>query len=57
MTWNVGNVNDMHYMFYDADTFNGDLSGWDVSQVTTMYGMVSYKIEWNVRRVSESPLT
>jgi surface protein len=33
--WDVGNVTDMSYMFYDAVSFsNHDLSGWDVSQVT-----------------------
>ena len=29
----------MNYMFYDADSFNGDLSGWDVSSVTSMISL------------------
>ena len=29
-------VTNMNYMFYFADAFNGDISEWDVSSVTTM---------------------
>jgi len=32
-------VTDMSYMFWYADTFNQDVSGWNTSEVTTMYAM------------------
>jgi surface protein len=32
-------VTDMSFMFYGATAFNGNLSGWDVSNVTTMADM------------------
>lgn len=35
----LANVMDMSYMFYNADSFSGDLSGWDVSSVTNMKWM------------------
>lgn len=39
--WNVAKVNTMAYTFQDATAFNSDLSGWDVSSVTSMLQMVS----------------
>ena len=38
-SWCVGNVTDMSELFFRKDTFNDDLSGWDVSKVTTMWYM------------------
>jgi surface protein len=32
-------VPDLQQMFYDANSFNGDLSSWEVSSITTMFGM------------------
>ena len=37
--WNVSNVKNMQYMFYDCTNFNSDLSDWDVSNVTDMGAM------------------
>ena len=39
--WNVKAVTDMHELFYDAagHSFDEDLSGWDVSNVTNMRSM------------------
>ena len=37
-TWDVSNVTDMSYMFYDA-TFNQPIGNWDVSNVTNMDSM------------------
>jgi surface protein len=34
--WKVNNVNDMYGMFYEASSFNQDLSPWIVDKVTTM---------------------
>ena len=35
------NVTNMSYMSEDASSFNGDLSDWDVSNVTNMIRMFS----------------
>ena len=32
----------MEYMFYDAASFNQDISDWDVSSVNYMYSMFDY---------------
>ena len=37
--WDVSNVTDMSFMFYECTNFNSDISNWDVSNVTDMYGM------------------
>ena len=31
--WDVSNVINMSYMFFNAQQFNGDISGWDISSV------------------------
>ena len=36
-TWCVGNVTDMTSLFKDKETFNEDISNWDVSNVTTFH--------------------
>ena len=36
----------MQWMFDEADSFNGDVSKWDTSKVTTMIGMF-YKTKFN----------
>merc|ERR1719174_3187304 len=37
----------MNGMFYYAESFNGDLSKWDVSSVTNMVGMFYYASKFN----------
>ena len=37
--WDVSNVEDMRYIFYECDNFNCDLSGWNVSKVKYMRAM------------------
>ena len=34
-------------MFYQAPAFNGDISKWDVSSVTAIYGMFQRAIAFN----------
>ena len=56
--WNVSNVTNMSFMFYDCKSFNQDISEWDVSNVTKMVGMFrgceafnSDISNWNVSNV------
>ena len=56
----LSDVTTMRHMFYDAQSFDGDLSGWDVSRVTdmsgTFWGASSFDGDlspWNVSRVTE----
>ena len=60
--WDVSNVTDMRYMFYECDELKsvGDISGWDVSNVTDMHGMFceckSFNQDlssWNVSNVTD----
>ena len=37
--WNVSNVTNMKYMFFNCRNFNSDLSNWDVSNVDDMGDM------------------
>ena len=37
--WDMSSVTDMSYIFYNALSFNQDISNWDVSSVTNMRGM------------------
>ena len=55
----VSNVRDMRGMFYGANSFNGDLSKWNVSNVTNMrsmfYAAKSFNRDlskWNVSNVT-----
>ena len=40
-SWCISKVTDMGYLFWGKETFNEDLSGWDVSRVTNMEHMFS----------------
>ena len=40
--WDVSRVNNMAFMFYNAKSFNSDLSKWDVTQVTDMNNMFAF---------------
>jgi len=46
-TWDVSQVTDMSYLFYQKSQFNGDISSWDVSGVTNMYRMFEEVGEFN----------
>ena len=57
--WDVSNVRDMTYMFYNCTSFNCDLSRWDVSNVTNMtsmfhncYSFNSDLSKWNTGNVT-----
>ena len=47
--WDVSNVTDMRYMFYECDKLKsvGDISGWDVSKVTDMSFMFAFCEKFN----------
>ena len=56
----LSDVTSMRYMFYDAPSFDGNLSGWDVSRVTdmtgTFWGASSFDGDlsgWDVSRVTD----
>ena len=56
--WNVSNVVNMSWMFYDCEKFNSDISQWDVSNVKNIYRMFAYcrtfthdLSKWNVSNV------
>ena len=56
--WDVSNVKDMRYMFYNCKYFNSNLSKWDVSNVKNMDSMFwgcknfnSDLSKWNVSNV------
>lgn len=44
---NLSQVSNMELMFNSADSFNGDVSNWDVEQVTNMQQMFSGAYEFN----------
>ena len=57
--WNVSNVKDMRYMFFECENLNCDLLNWDVSKVENMSHMF-FKCEkfegkgfenWDVHKV------
>ena len=55
--WDVSNVTDMSYMFFQS-TFNGNISAWNVSSVANMNGMFNEAknfagdvSKWNVNQV------
>ena len=57
--WDVSRVTDMTKMFYQARSFNMDISNWNVSRVTNMHGMFAYAksfnqdlSKWDVSRVT-----
>ena len=43
----VSGITDMERMFYGEDSFNGDISHWDVSSVTNMYSMFYDALSFN----------
>ena len=45
--WDVSNVTNMNYMFYDAFYFNQPIGKWDVSNVTDMSGMFYCAYDFN----------
>ena len=55
----VSEITDMSYLFYLYSSFNGDISGWDVSGVKNMDSMFSDSVfngdisEWDVSNVKD----
>lgn len=45
--WNVSQVQDMSFMFWDARQFNQPLDSWDVKKVRNMSGMLKGAISFN----------
>ena len=59
-SWDVSEVTDLSYLFFEQAGFNEDLSRWDVSNVVNMGGMLaratSYNGDlssWNVSNVED----
>merc|ERR1719201_1099838 len=57
--WDVSDVTTMNQAFYDAYSFNADISNWDVSNVRNMYAMFDgarrFNVDiskWNVAKVT-----
>lgn len=46
-TPDLSNVNTMSHMFFRAETFNGDISGWNVSNVNNMQSMFNGASSFN----------
>ena len=46
-SWDVSNVKDMSFMFWECPKFNSDISEWDVSNVTDMHSMFYECIKFN----------
>jgi surface protein len=44
--WDVSNVSDVMFMFYDANAFNQNLSGWDVDNVTYCSNFCNKNPQW-----------
>jgi surface protein len=58
--WNMTNVTDMSFMFYDTPYFDQDIGNWNVSGVTNMHGMfmmdTSFNRDlsaWNIVKVTD----
>ena len=45
--WDVSNVRDMTYMFYNCTSFNCDLSKWNTSSVTSTRNMFYYCLKFD----------
>ncbi|MBQ9395792.1 MAG: DUF285 domain-containing protein, partial [Proteobacteria bacterium] len=45
--WDVSNVTDMHFMFFEAKHFNQPIENWEVSNVTDMSYMFARALSFN----------
>lgn len=45
--WVTAKVTDMSSLFYEAESFNGDISKWDTSKVTDMSSMFKGAVAFN----------
>jgi hypothetical protein len=57
-SWDVSNITDMSYLFYDMYFFNENINLWDVSKVTTMKGMFkgssfNKPLKWDTSSVTD----
>merc|ERR1712222_152057 len=57
--WDVSDVQDLSYLFYQKSNFKADISKWNVANATDMEGMFAYAhsfngdlSDWDVRKVS-----
>jgi surface protein len=58
--WNTKSATNMSYLFYNANSFNQDISGWNTSNVTNMSNMFNSADvfnrpidKWNVQNVND----
>lgn len=54
--WDISQITNMSYAFANCDTFNEDISGWNVKNVVTMASMSSTAPSHSINRLAGGTL-